>query len=148
MQTQPEVLLLASSEVAAGLIAKQARQLGFTGIIGGGSGLASPVFISTAGSAAEGAYFTSPYPGNDANDATRAFDAAYKARWSVDAEVHGANTYDGTNMLLMAMDNAHPLTPENVAAELHKICNYQGLQGTFCYDQNGEGINTILPWSS
>ncbi|HUI87955.1 MAG TPA: ABC transporter substrate-binding protein [Anaerolineales bacterium] len=144
LQTQPDVLLLASSEVAAGLIAKQARQLGFTGIIGGGSGLASPVFISTAGSAAEGAYFTSPYPGNDANDATRAFDAAYKARWGADPEVHGANTYDGTNMLLMAMDNAHPLTPDNVATELHKICNYQGLQGTFCYNQSGEGINTTF----
>jgi len=144
LQTQPEVLLLASSEVAAGLIAKQARQLGFTGIIGGGSGLASPVFISTAGSAAEGAYFTSPYPGNDANDATKAFDAAYKARWGADPEVHGANTYDGTNMLLMAMDNAHPLTPDNVATEMHKICNYQGLQGTFCYNQNGEGINTTF----
>jgi len=144
MQTQPEVLLLASSEVAAGLIAKQARQLGFTGIIAGGSGLASPVFISTAGDAAEGAYFTSPYPGNDANDATRAFAAAYKARWGVDPEVHGANTYDGTNMLLMAMENAHPLTPDNVATQMHKICNYQGLQGTFCYDQNGEGINTTF----
>jgi len=144
MQTQPDVLLLASSEVAAGLIAKQARQLGFTGIIGGGSGLASPVFISTAGDAAEGAYFTSPYPGNDANDATKAFDAAYKARWGADPEVHGANTYDGTNMLLMAMDNAHPLTPDNVATQMHKICNYQGLQGTFCYDQTGEGINTTF----
>jgi branched-chain amino acid transport system substrate-binding protein len=142
MQTQPEVLLLASSEVAAGLIAKQARQLGFTGIIGGGSGLASPVFISSAGSSAEGAYFTSPYPGNGANDATRAFAAAYKARWGVDPEVHGANTYDGTNMLLMAMENAHPLTPDNVAAEMHKICNYQGLQGTFCYGSTGEGINS------
>ncbi len=144
MQAQPEVLLLAASEVAGGLVAKQARQLGFTGIIAGGSGMASPVFISTAGAAAEGVYFTSPYPGNDANAATRAFAAAYKARWGVDPEVHGANTYDGANMLLMAMENAKPLTPDNVATEMHKICNYQGLQGTFCYDKNGEGINTTF----
>jgi branched-chain amino acid transport system substrate-binding protein len=144
MQTQPEVLLLAASEVAGGLIAKQARQLGFTGVMAGGSGMASPVFISTAGDAAEGVYFTSPYPGNDANDTTRAFAAAYKARWGVDPEVHGANTYDGTNMLLMAMENAKPLTPDNVATEMHKICNYVGLQGTFCYDKNGEGINTTF----
>ena len=79
MQTQPEVLLLAASEVAGGLIAKQARQLGFTGIIAGGSAMGTPIFISTAGDAAEGVYFTSPYPGNDANDMTRAFAAAYKA---------------------------------------------------------------------
>jgi hypothetical protein len=43
-------------------------------------------------------------------------------------------------MLLMAMENADPLTPENVAAEMHKICGYVGLQGEFCYDEAGEGI--------
>jgi branched-chain amino acid transport system substrate-binding protein len=106
--------------------------------------MGTPKFIETAGDAAEGVYFTSPYPGNDANDTTRAFAAAYTARWGVAPEVHGANTYDGTNMLLMAMENAKPLTPDNVATEMHKICNYVGLQGTFCYDKNGEGINTTV----
>ncbi len=139
-KTQPEVLLLASSEVAGGLVAKQARELGFTGIIAGGSAMSTPKFLETAGQAAEGVYFTSPYPGNDANQQTRAFAAAYKARWGDDPEVHGANTYDGTNMLLIAMENAYPLTPENVATEMHKICGYQTLQGKFCYDANGEGI--------
>ena len=140
LQTQPEVLLLAASEVAGGLVAKQARQLGFTGIIAGGSAMATPKFTETAGDAAEGVYFTSPYPGNDANERTRAFAAAYKARWGEDAEEHGANSYDGASMLLMAMSKANPLTPENVAAEMHRISGYQGLQGIFTYDATGEGI--------
>jgi branched-chain amino acid transport system substrate-binding protein len=140
LQTQPEVLLLAASEVAGGLVAKQARQLGFAGIIAGGSAMATPKFTETAGDAAEGVYFTSPYPGNDANDQTRAFAAAYKARWGEDAEEHGANSYDGASMLLLAMSKANPLTPENVAAEMHKISGYQGLQGVFTYDATGEGI--------
>lgn len=140
MQTQPEVLLLSASEVAGGLVAKQARQLGFTGIIAGGSAMATPKFTETAGDAAEGVYFTSPYPGNDANERTVAFAAAYKARWGEDAEEHGANSYDGASMLLLAMSRANPLTSENVAAEMHKISGYQGLQGVFTYDATGEGI--------
>lgn len=144
MQTQPEVLLLAASEVAGGLIAKQARQLGFKGVIAGGSAMGTPKFVETAGDAAEGVFFTSPYPGNEANDKTKAFAAAYNKRWGEDPEVHGANTYDGMNMLLMAMDKADPLTPENVAAEMHKICDYEGLQGTFCYDETGEGIKSTF----
>jgi branched-chain amino acid transport system substrate-binding protein len=140
VQTQPEVLLLAASEVAGGLVAKQARQLGFTGIIAGGSAMATPKFMETAGDAAEGVFFTSPYPGNDANERTRAFAAAYKARWGEDAEEHGANSYDGASMLLLAMSKANPLTSENVAAEMHKISGYQGLQGVFTYDATGEGI--------
>jgi len=140
LQTEPEVLLLAASEVAGGLVAKQARQLGFEGVIAGGAAMATPKFIETAAEAAEGVYFTTPYPGNDANDQTRAFAAAYKERWGEDPEFHGANTYDGTNLLLTAMENADPLTPENIAAEMHKICGYQGVLGEFCYDENGEGI--------
>lgn len=144
MQTQPDVLLLAASEVAGGLIAKQARQLGFKGVIAGGSAMGTPKFVETAGSAGEGVFFTSPYPGNDANDKTRAFAAAYNKRWGEDPEVHGANTYDGMNMLLLAMEKASPLTPENVAAEMHKICDYEALQGTFCYDETGEGIKSTF----
>jgi len=145
LQAKPEVLLLASSEVAAGLIAKQARQLGFKGVIAGGAAIGTPKFIETAGDAAEGVLFTTPYPGNDANDQTKAFAAAYKKRWNgEEPESHGANTYDGTQMLLIAMDKANPLTPENVAAEMHKVCGYKGLQGTFCYDETGEGIKTTF----
>lgn len=141
LQYQPEVLLLAASEVAGGLITKQARQLGFTGIIAGGSAMATPKYIETAGDTAEGTYFTSPYPGNDANPRTRAFAAAYKKRWGADPDEHGANSYDGANMLILAMLKANPLTPQNIAAEMHKISGYQGLQGVFTYDASGEGIH-------
>jgi branched-chain amino acid transport system substrate-binding protein len=144
MASQPEVILLASSEVAGGLIAKQARQLGFTGDLAGGVAMGSAKFLETAGDAAEGVYFTAAYPGNDANDQTKAFAAAFKARWGIDPEFHNANTYDLTQVLFIAMENANPLTPENVAAEMHKVCGYQSLQGKMCVDENGETLNTSL----
>ena len=142
--SEPEVLLLADSEVAGGLVAKQARQLGFEGTIAGGVAMGSAKFLETAGDAAEGVYFTAAYPGNDANDQTKAFAAAFKARWGIDPEFHNANTYDLTQVLLMAMDNATPLTPENIAAEMHKICDYQSLQGTMCVQDNGETLTKGL----
>lgn len=140
----PEVLLIASSEVAGGLVAKQARQLGFTGIIAGGSAMSTPKFIETAGDAAEGVYFTAPYPGNDANDQTKAFAAAYKARWGEVAETHGANVYDLTQVFFIAAEKADPLTPENVAAEMHKVCGYKALQGTMCVTETGETLTKTL----
>jgi branched-chain amino acid transport system substrate-binding protein len=135
---QPEVLLLADSEVAGGH--GQARQLGFEAIAG-----ASPWERSTQDrDTAENVYFTAAYPGNDANDQTRAFAADFKARWGEDPEFHNANTYDLTQVLLMAMDNASPLTPENVAAEMHKICGYESLQGTMCVEESGETLTSSL----
>jgi branched-chain amino acid transport system substrate-binding protein len=144
MGTQPEVLLLADSEVAGGLVAKQARQLGFEGVIAGGVAMGSAKFLETAGDAAEGVYFTAAYPGNEANDQTKAFAAAFEARWGEAPEFHGANTYDLTQVLFIAMENAKPLTPENVAAEMHKVCGYQSLQGKMCIDETGESLTSSL----
>ena len=142
LQTQPEVLLFGGSEVASGLIAKQARQLGFKGQMAGGSAIATPKFAETGGAdVVEGVFATAPYLTNDLNDMTRAFAAKYKARWNEDAEVHGANTYDGTQMLMMAMEKAYPtLTGEAIAAAFHTIADYKGLQGTFTVQKNGETI--------
>lgn len=141
LQTQPEVLLFGGSEVASGLIAKQARALGFKGQMAGGSAIATPKFAETGGAdIVEGVFATAPYLTNDLNDKTKAFAAKYKAKWNEDAEVHGANTYDGTQLLMLAMEKASAITGEAIAAAFHTVCNYEGLQGTFCVKQNGETI--------
>ncbi len=145
LQTQPEVILLASSEVASGLIAKQARQLGFKGQFAGGAAIGTPKYIETAGAdIAEGTLFTTPWLHDEANEISRKFVDAYKAAYNETAEFHGANTYDGTQLLLLAMEKANPLTPENVAAELHKISGHKGLQGTFNVTEKGETITGTL----
>ncbi|MBI5033743.1 MAG: ABC transporter substrate-binding protein [Chloroflexi bacterium] len=145
LQTQPEVILLASSEVASGLIAKQARQLGFKGQFAGGAAIGTPKYIETAGAdIAEGTLFTTPWLHDDANEISRKFVDAYKAAYNETPEFHGANTYDGTQLLLLAMEKANPLTSENIAAELHKISGHKGLQGTFNVTDKGETITGTL----
>lgn len=147
LQTNPEVLLFGGSEIASGLIAKQARQLGFKGQMAGGPAIGTPKFIETAGAdVAEGVFFTGAYPTNDLNDTTRAFAARYAARWSGEqSEIHGANTYDGTQMLMMAMEKACPnITGETIAAALHTICGYKGLQGEFCVTETGETLTKTM----
>jgi branched-chain amino acid transport system substrate-binding protein len=138
LATNPEVLLLGGSEIASGLIVKQARQLGFKGTIGGGSAIGTPLFINTAGAdVAEGIYFTGAYPTNDWSAQAADFAARYQKRWGNPPEIHGANTYDGTAMLLMAMDAAYPNeTGEAIAAAFHNIKGYQGLQ---------MGVHDVLP---
>jgi len=144
LQTNPEVILFGGSEVASGLIAKQARQLGFTGQFAGGAAIGTTKFVEVAGDAAEGTYYSNPYISNDLNDLTRDFAARYKARWGDEPESHGAKAYDGATVLIMALEKAYPdITPERITEELHKICGVQGLQGTICYDENGEGLHEV-----
>jgi len=104
LQTQPEVLLLASSEVAAGLIAKQARQLGFKGQLAGPTAVGTPKFIETAGAdIAEGSIFSTVFLPNPDDPINDKFVKAYRARWGEDPDFHGANTYDGMQLLFIAM---------------------------------------------
>ncbi len=144
MQTDAQVLLIAGSEIAAGLITKQARQLGFKGVIAGGTAIGTPTFAQTAGDAAEGVIFTSPYITADVSEVAKTWAAKYKARYGEDLESHGAQAIDGANILIMALEKAYPnISPETVATELHKICGYEGVQGEFCYEENGEGIKKV-----
>ncbi len=138
----PQVLLVAGSEIAAGLIARQARQLGFTGQIAGGPALGTPKFVEVAGDAAEGVIFSSPYIDNTINEQTRDFARRYQAKWGYEPEQHGAKGYDGAMIAIEAIKRScNNLTREEITRQLHATKDFQGLQGRFSYQDNGEGIS-------
>jgi branched-chain amino acid transport system substrate-binding protein len=139
---QPEAIYTGMEEVQNGLFAKQLRAIGINAPMIGGPPGGTPQFVQVAGAAAEGSIFSSPYITNDANDKTRAFAAAFKAMYGKDPEFHGAKAYDGAQLLFQAMEaTCNNLTGETIAAALHKISGYQGLQGTFAVQENGETID-------
>lgn len=139
LKADPEVLLFGGSEVASGLIAKQARQLGFKGQFAGGSALGTTKFIEVAGEAAEGTIFASAYITNDMNAATRAFNERFKKKYGVDAVAHNAKAYDGANILFQAMNEAPELTGDAIAEQIRNTA-YEGVQGKFQYNERGEGL--------
>lgn len=137
---KPEVIFIGSEEVEAGLIVKQARDLGITAPFAGAAPQGTPVFIDTAGKAAvEGTIVSSPYLSNDTSDASRKFAAAYKAAYGKDAELHGAKAYDGANILLTALKTSKAASGEKLADAIRATA-YQGLLGDFAYDDTGVGI--------
>src|SRR5207248_2170749 len=125
------------------LIAKQARRLGFSGQLAGGAAIGTPKFIQVAGAdIANNTYFTSAYIDNNKNEQTKAFAAAYQAKWKEAPEGHGAKAYDGAQLLIQALNTTYPnITGETIANALHKINNFQGLQGSVTYDATGEGFH-------
>ena len=144
LQGDPDVILLAGSEVAAGLIAKQARAMGFEGIVAGGCAVGTPKFIEVAGDAAEGAYFSSVYISPEGDPMVEDWAKRYEEKWGEAPEGHGAKAYDGAMLLIEAMDAAYPeVTGERISEEFHKICGYKGVQGEFCFDETGEGISML-----
>ncbi len=139
---RPQVLLLGALAVDSGLIARQARLLGFSGQIAGGSSIGTPKFIEVAGVAAEGVVFSNAYIDNDANERTRDFSRRYREKWGEEPVNHVAKAYDAAMLAVHAMKKTcGNLTGEMIARRLRAIRGFQGVQGVFNFQKNGEGIS-------
>ncbi|WP_328634650.1 ABC transporter substrate-binding protein [Streptomyces sp. NBC_00356] len=137
---KPDVVFIGSEEVEAGLIVKQARDLGITAPFAGAAPQGTPVFIDTAGKAAvEDTIVSSPYLSNDVSAASKKFAAAYQAEYNKAAELHGAKAYDGTNILLTALKTSKGATGQKLADAIRDT-RYDGLLGDFEFGENGVGI--------
>ncbi|WP_327665144.1 ABC transporter substrate-binding protein [Streptomyces sp. NBC_00498] len=137
---KPDVVFIGSEEVEAGLIVKQARDLGITAPFAGAAPQGTPVFIDTAGKAAvEDTIVSSPYLSNDVSAASKKFAAAYQAEYNKAAELHGAKAYDGTNILLTALKASKGATGQKLADAIRDT-RYDGLLGDFEFGENGVGI--------
>ncbi|WP_372350996.1 ABC transporter substrate-binding protein [Streptomyces sp. KL116D] len=137
---KPEVVFIGSEEVEAGLIVKQARDLGIDAPFAGAAPQGTPVFIDTAGKkAVEGTFVSSPYLSNDISPAAQKFAAAYKSAYGEEAELHGAKAYDGTNIVLTALKNSDVATGKKLADAI-RATQYDGLLGQFRFGEDGVGI--------
>ncbi|WP_338703239.1 ABC transporter substrate-binding protein [Streptomyces sp. Q6] len=137
---KPEVVFIGSEEVEAGLIVKQARDLGIDAPFAGAAPQGTPVFIETAGKkAVEGTFVSSPYLSNEISPAAQKFAAAYKAAYGEEAELHGAKAYDGTNIVLTALKNSKVATGKKLADAI-RATRYEGLLGDFEFGEDGVGI--------
>ncbi|SHN24020.1 ABC transporter substrate-binding protein [Cryptosporangium aurantiacum] len=141
-QTNPDALFIGAEEIQSGLIAKQARELGIHATFIGGAALVTPVFLATAGAKnAENSIVSSAYLSNDLNDATRKFADAYRAAYKEEPELHGAKAYDGAQILLTALKNSDVATGAELA-EAIRDTTYNGLLGSFAFDETGVGMFT------
>lgn len=138
----PQVLFIGTEEIEAGLIAKQARELGIKAVFAGAAPLSTPVYAKTATNAnVEGTICSTPYLSNDATPAAQKFAAAYKQAYGQDAELHGAKAYDGAEIFLTALKATGGKGGKDLADQIRST-EYDGLLGDFKFDDGGVGIHT------
>lgn len=119
-----------NSPTTAGLIVKQARELGFEGKIVRTGGPATQEIVNVAGQeAAEGMFVHTPI---DADlPSTKAYAERYAAMYKHAMNGFSPAFYDGTNMLFEAMRRAGTVTDTvKVRDELEKLGDFPGALGT------------------
>lgn len=122
----------------AGLIVKQARELGFKGAIIRSGGPATPEIVNVAGTTATNGMLVNT-PVNPANAAVKAYAERYTAKYKKRMNGFSPAFYDGTHMLMQAMATAGTATDtDKVRTALENIKDYKGILGTL----NWTGANT------
>jgi branched-chain amino acid transport system substrate-binding protein len=100
---QPEAIFVPGYYTEVGLIARQARELGFAGIFLGGDGWDSDKLVEIGQDAIVGGYFTNHYSVDDPSKAVQDFIATYQAAYQGKPDGLAALGYDGARILYAAI---------------------------------------------
>jgi branched-chain amino acid transport system substrate-binding protein len=119
-----------NAPATSGLIVKQARELGFKGVIVRSGGPATPEIVSVAGKqAVEGMLVYAPIDPD--NQAVKAYAQRYQAKYGKQMNGFSPSFYDGAHMLFDAIAQAGTVTDTaRVAAALESEKDFHGILGT------------------
>jgi branched-chain amino acid transport system substrate-binding protein len=123
-----------------GIFAKQLRQLGVGIPWVGSPSIVTDTAMKLAGPALHGTYAVADFtPGSSAE--AKSFAEKYKAKYKLDADVYSSWAYDAVFVLKNAIEAAKGTEPEKLRAALLAICGWKGVEGTYCFDKNGDGLH-------
>lgn len=137
----PEAIFIPGYYKSAGLIARQARELGITVPLLGGDGWSSPNLISGAGGpgkALEGCYFSDHYSPEDPAPEIQEFVSKYRAKFGKVPGGLAALAYDAARLLFDAVQRAGSVDRAAVQKAIAQTKDFKGVTGSITIDENGD----------
>lgn len=128
----------------AGLLIKQARELGITQPIMGPDGFSSPVLTELAGSAATDVYFTDHFSQASESDRVQSFLENYQAAYGKEAGTWQALGYDAAMLIFDAIERAESTDPEAINQALAATEAFEGVTGEFAIDENHNPVKPAV----
>ena len=124
----------------AGIFAKQLKQLGVNIKWIGSPSIISVTTLKLAGDALHDTYSVADFT-TDANDETKAFTKKYNAKYGLDPDVYASWAYGAMYILKTAIESAKSTEPDKLRAAILAIKGLKGVEGTYDFDQNGDGVH-------
>ncbi|SAL85349.1 extracellular ligand binding protein [Caballeronia arvi] len=136
--TQPDAIVLASTDAIASPFVKQMKTLGMTRVrFVGGDGICTENWVRVAASAAEGEYCTQTGAPLDQLPGSKEFVQKYEARFNQPPQYFGPYTYDSVMVVGEAIRKAGSLDPLKLIDALHSV-DYSGVTGRIEFDNKGD----------
>ena len=143
-RAKPEALYVPGFYSEVGVIARQARELGFTEPLLGGDGWESDQLLELAGSALEGSYYSAHYALDNPAPALQRFVAAYRTRYGKPPEAGAALGYDAARVAIAALARAPSLEGPAVRDALARTRDFVGAAGTLSLDAERNAVKPAV----
>lgn len=140
---EPDLLYFGGIYDRGAILLSQARAAGFNGFFLGPDGMDSSEFVGIAGEAAVGAYYTTTGAPVTVFPEAAQFVEDYTAEFGLDPQPYAAQSYDVAGLIIAAITdlietNGTLPTRAEVAAAVRATTDYQGITGTYSFDDNGD----------
>lgn len=140
-----DVLYMPSYYEEAGLIIKQARELGIEQPILGGDGFGNEKLVDLAQAKnLSDVYYTAHFSEKSEDEQVTKFVAAFKEKYNKTPDAFSALAYDSVYMIAKAIENAGEASPDKVRDELSSIKGFKGITGEIEMDKNHNPIKSTL----
>jgi branched-chain amino acid transport system substrate-binding protein len=134
---KPDLIYLSLFVNDGALVVKQARELGYKGVLFGIDAIATSQLVDLAGPSSEGVYFTNlgldPTKLRSARPFVKAFRAAYKS----DPPAYAANAYDALKVVVKAWQKIGTNDRAKLATAVRSV-QFVGTSGLVAFDKTGE----------
>lgn len=144
--TDAEVIFLPANFTEAGLITRQARELGIELPILGGDTWETPQLIEVGGEAVEGAVFSTFFDESQAlTPETTKFIEAWREEYpNDDIAAVSALAYDAYLIVYKAIEAAGSADPAAIKAALDNTVDFEGATGIVNFDENRNAIKDAV----
>ncbi|MHC5374196.1 ABC transporter substrate-binding protein [Enterococcus sp. LJL120] len=131
-----DVLYVPGYYAEAGLIIKQAREMGITQPIIGADGFGDSQMVDIAGASnVTDVYYTAHFSANaPANDTVSSFISAFEAEYSTTPSAFNALAYDAVYMIKQAIEDQGSADSNAITEGLASLKDFEGVTGTMTID--------------
>jgi branched-chain amino acid transport system substrate-binding protein len=77
----------------------------------------------------------------DSSAAAKAFATKYEAAYKTAPDIFASWSYDAVHVLARAIGDAKSLEPEKLRQAILSVKGYEGAEGTYNFDKNGDGLH-------
>ena len=141
----PDVIFSSGYYGEAALLAKQARELGYEGVLLGGDAWDAPELIEIGGDAANGLTFSTHYdPQGATTPASKGFVDLYEAKYERAPNAFAALGYDAYMLLVDAIERAGTTDGDAIRDALASTDKFEGVTGWITIDADHNAVKSAV----